>query len=64
MEFCRKFKPQFFKGIVEGENPLAEEVIATYEVPTNPTIVLEPGNTDKSVAVVTDFLAQKNIFPL
>lgn len=64
MEFCRKFKPQFFEGIVEGENPIAEEVIATYEVPGNPTIVLEPGKTDKSVSVVTDFLAQKNIFPL
>lgn len=64
MEFCQQFKPEFFEGVVEGENALAEDVIATYEVPKNPTLVLEPGKTDKSVQRVTDFLADKGIFPL
>ena len=63
LEFCKSFKPEFFEGLEEGNNPLAEELIRSFEAPAKADITLLPGQSAISIDEVMQYLADKQIFP-
>ena len=63
LDFCKAFKPDFFKGLENGDNQIAEELIKSFETPSNPNVILQPGQSSTSVDVVMQYLADQQIFP-